>query len=93
MRGSPFAEITKPCEVFLDAQTGLPTKLTFFVHPPENLRVSFPATVEYSGYQAVSGVLIPTSVKYSIRGQLLTEIVVSQFAINTGASLAEFQVR
>lgn len=92
-RGNAFEEITKPCEVFIDVQSGLPTRLTFFAHPPENLRISFPVQVEYSNYQSSSGILIPTVVKYSIRGHLLLEITVSRFSTNTGIAATEFQLR
>ncbi len=92
-RDAGLAEVLQPCDVLLDAQTGLPLKLTFSAHPPENLLVSIPIEIEYSDYRAFSGLLIPTRIRHSILGQLMSEILVTQFSINTGLSPADFQVR
>lgn len=88
-----FAEVYSPCDVLIDAQTGLPLKLTFSMHPPENLLVDIPAEVEYAEYKQIWGLLLPTRIKFSLRGNLVTEVVINQFSLNVGAWPAEFEVR
>lgn len=88
-----LAEVLQPCDVYLDTQTGLPVKLIFSAHPPENLLISFPVEIGYLDYRAFSGLLVPTRIRHSIQGQLVAELLVTQFSANTGVSPAEFQVR
>lgn len=88
-----FAEVYGPCDVLIDAQTGLPLKLTFSMHPPENLLVDVPVEVDYSEYRQIHGLLIPVRIRFHIGRTLASETVVNQFSLNVGASPAEFEVR
>ena len=85
-------EVLSPCDVYIDSATSLPFRLTYFLHPPADLKIRIPAQVEYSDYRAVSGVLLPYDVKFSIRGKLIAEYKLSSFTANVGLSPSEFSV-
>ena len=88
-----WEEVFRPSDLYLDAQTLLPVKLTYSLHPPANLLVDIPVEVEYSQYRNISGILVPFHVTYSIRGRLMLEYNFTSFAVNQGASEADFALR
>jgi hypothetical protein len=88
-----WAAVYSPCDIFLDAVTGLPVRIAYSLHPPANLRVDIPVEVKYQDYKNISGILIPYHVTYSIRGRLVSEFHTTRFAINQGVSAFDFKVR
>jgi len=88
-----LTEVMEPCDVFMDPQTFLPVRLRFSLHPSVNLLVDIPAEVEYRDYKFISGLLIPTQLRYSVRSRLVNEIFLKSFAPNVGLSPTDFAVR
>jgi len=86
-------ELRTPLDVYLDAQSLLVAKLVYPARPPSNLRQSVPVEVSYSDYRAVSGLLIPLHVTYSLRGQIISEYRITSVAVNQGVREEEFEVR
>jgi len=80
-----------PCEIYFDSQSLLMTKLIYDIRSPADLRKTLPITVAYQNYKVVSGLAIPFSVTYTVRGTPLSNQVVQDVIVNAPVTTSEFQ--
>lgn len=79
-------------DVYLDATSLLPVELDFNIHPDDNAAADIPVEIQYGDYQRLSGILVPTQVRKLINHTLFLDLKLTEAAINTGLSPADFDV-
>lgn len=79
-------------DVYLDASSSLPVELDFNLHPDQTLSVDIPAQVQYSGYEKINGILLPTHVQKFINHALLLDLNVTGATANTALSPTDFGI-
>ena len=77
------------CEVWVDAQTNLPTRIRVS-HSPLDRRVSIPLDLDFSDYRAVNGVLFPFSVAVSMGTHVKGQIQFQSITLNVPVSPNDF---
>lgn len=79
--------------IYLDAASHVPVALAFSVHPDNNLRVSIPVEIRFSGYQELGGIQVPTRIQKFLQGTLTLDLVVTSLAANTGIPDSDFSTQ
>ena len=77
-------------DLYLDPKTFLPVKLSLNTHPDDNALLDLPVLIEFSNYQAVSGVTVPMHVQKQLNGTLALDVQVQNVAVNSGLSQSNF---
>lgn len=80
-------------DLYLDPGTLLPVALAFNVHPDNNAGLDIPAEIQFSNYQAVSGVLVPSHVQKYLNNSLVLDLQFSNVTLNSGLTAAAFQLQ
>ena len=78
-------------ELYLDSQTHVVVAISRYVASNDALENRIRTEWRYSGYQQVSGVLIPTSIQCILDGQQYDQIRISSVSTGTALSEADFQ--
>lgn len=78
-------------ELYFDPETRMPVRLRYYEHPGD-WRVNIPVDVEFSDFKVVNGILFPTRVTRSIRGQKLGEYVFESLVFGAELSAQDFAV-
>lgn len=60
-------------------------------HPKDKLSKTCPHEVQFSNYQAISGILVPFSITETVCGQQTSSIQLTQAAFNSGLTDSDFQ--
>lgn len=89
----PTAKQLSTMDFYLDATTLLPVAVTFKAHPDNDAMKDLAIEVDFSDYQAISGVMVPTHIQRYSQGNLLVDITVTSASFNTGLPLSVFAVR
>jgi len=79
-------------DFYLNTTTLLPAAVVFNVHPDDNQASNMVTEVDFSNYQAVTGVSIPSHIQKYVQGALQVDFTVSSAAINTGLTMSEFTI-
>jgi hypothetical protein len=79
-------------DYYLDATTLLPSAITFNVHPDNDAGANIPVEIDFSNYQAFSGVQVPTHIQKYLQGTLLIDLTISGATFNTGIPLSDFAI-
>ena len=79
-------------DVYLDATSLLPVELDFNIHPDDNAGADIPVEIQYGDYQRLGGVLVPTQVRKFINHTLFLDLKLTEAAVNTNLSPADFDV-
>jgi hypothetical protein len=79
-------------DFYLNATTFLPVAVAFNAHPDNGSTANLLTEVDFSNYQNVSGVLVPTRIQRYFQGGLIVDITVSNASFNTGLPLSDFSV-
>ena len=77
-------------DFYLDATSLLPTAIVFNAHPDTDATSNIATEVDFSNYQAVSGVLVPMHIQRFFQGTLTIDLTVSSATFNTGIALSTF---
>lgn len=77
-------------DIYLDSKTFLPAKYSFATHPDNDALTDIPVSVEYSNYQVMGGITVPTHVQRLLNETLALDLQVGSVAVNTGLSSASF---
>jgi len=77
------------CELYVNPQTGVPVRIRVYQHPIDR-RASVPLDLDFTDYQAVSGLLFPMAISFSIAGQPMSEIHLQSIALNASVSASDF---
>jgi len=80
-------------DLWLDATTLLPAKLSFSIHPDQNAGFDIPVRIEFSNYQAVNGIVIPTHVQKFINNTLTLDAQIQSASINSGLTASVFTLQ
>lgn len=87
---SPSPQQLSTMNFYLDATTLLPAAVTFNAHPDNGATTNLLVEVDFSNYQAVSGVAVPMHIQRYQQGNLMADVVVTGASFNTGLSLSIF---
>jgi hypothetical protein len=79
-------------DFYLDAVTLLPVSTTFNAYPDHSLSTRLPIEIEFSNFQRMDGVLVPTSIEKYLQGNLLMKVEISSASFNSGLSLSSFTI-
>jgi len=71
-------------DLYLDANTLLPAKLKYNIHPDQNAAIDIPVPVEYSDYKTVNGVLLPHHLQKYLNNSLMQDIQIQTVIFNSG---------
>lgn len=80
-------------DFYLDATSFLPVAVVFDQHPDilnNNVPWNIPVEVDFSDYQAISGVQVPMHIQKSVGGAPRLDIHVTDATFNTGLALSAF---
>jgi hypothetical protein len=88
----PSPQQLSTIDFYLDATTFLPVTIIFNAHPDNNASANLPVEVDFSNYQVLNGVAVPTHIQRSLQGNLLVDITVSGASFNTGLPLSDFTI-
>ena len=80
-------------DLYLDAATHLPVALDFNIHPDNDFGLSIPVEIQFSGYQKMGGIIVPTHIQKLIQGTLTFDFYVSSVTINSGLTDSEFSTQ
>jgi hypothetical protein len=89
---SPSPQQLSTMDFYLDATTLLPAAVTFNAHPDSNANANLIVEVDFSNYQAVSGVVVPMHIQRYQQGTLMVDVVLTGASFNTGLPLSLFTV-
>jgi len=89
---NPSPKQLSTMDFYLDSSTLLPSAVTFNSHPDGNAGANLLVEVDFSNYQAISSVLVPTHIQKYQQGNLLVDITVSGASFNSGLSLSTFVI-
>jgi hypothetical protein len=95
--GSPasIAEIQdlSRTEIYLDATTYLPVRITFNDHPDRDARTSIPVEIRYSGYQPIDGTQVPFEIQQYRNHALSLDLRVENAVLNTSIATNLFNLQ
>lgn len=80
-------------DLYVDAGNFLPVSLAFNTHPDHNALQDIPVSIEFSGYQKMSGIMTPLHIQKFLQRSLLLDISITSVTINPGAPPSEFQIQ
>ncbi len=86
------AQTLSTVDFYLDATTFLPSAITFNAHPDNLASGNLPVEIDFSNYQNIGGVNVPTHIQKYLQGTLLIDVTISSATFNTGISLSNFSV-
>jgi len=79
-------------DFYLDAATLLPSAVVFNAHPDNDPGTNIPVEIDFSNYQAISGIAVPLHIQKYLQGSLVTDLVISNAVFNTGLPLSTFAI-
>jgi hypothetical protein len=86
---SPLAALSSE-DIYLDSTSLLPVAILFNTHPDNDAAVNITVEIDFSNYQKLSGVLVPTKVQQLLNNGLFLDITIQSAAVNSGLSDAPF---
>ena len=89
---TPTAQQLSTMNFYLNATTLLPVAVTFNAHPDNNANTNLLIEVDFSNYQTMSGVQVPTLIQKFSQGNLLVAVTVTGASFNTGLPLSDFTI-
>jgi hypothetical protein len=89
---SPSPQQLSAMDFYLDATTFLPAAVNFNAHPDNNAGTNLPVEIDFSSYQVLNGVMVPTSIQRYLQGNLMVDITISSASFNTGLPLSDFTI-
>jgi hypothetical protein len=89
---SPSPQQLTTMDFYLNATTLVPVAVTFNAHPDTNAGTNISLEVDFSNYQVISGVLVPTHIQRYRQNTLEIDLTVTSASFNTGISLSNFSI-
>jgi hypothetical protein len=80
-------------DLWLDASTLLPAKAAFSIHPDSSAAINIPVLIEYSQYQTLNGVLMPSQIQQFINNTLMLNLQVQSAVFNSGLPPSTFSIQ
>jgi hypothetical protein len=91
--GAATVEQMTTRDFFVDAGNYLPVAIRDTTHPIRGASEAYLHGIEFSGYQAVSGLRVPFSIAEKVGGQTIWMARISSVSFNTGLADADFQLQ
>jgi hypothetical protein len=88
-----LAALEAPADLYFDSQTLFLVRLVHVIRPPGNLRRTETLEIDYSQYKFIAGLAVPFHVSLSLRGNVIRDLQVTDFIVNSGAQAADFMLR
>ena len=80
-------------DVYLDAASHLPVALAINIHPDNDMGLNIPVQIQFSGYQQMGGITVPTRIQKLLQGTLTLDFTVGSVAVNSGIPDSEFSTQ
>lgn len=80
-------------DLWVDGSTFLPSKVAFNIHPDSSAGINIPVLVEYSQYQMLNGVLMPTEVRKLVNSTPNLNLQVQSAVFNSGLPPSTFTLQ
>jgi hypothetical protein len=80
-------------DVYLDAASLLPVAVLFNSHPDDDAMTNIAIEVDYSNYQPISGIQVPTHVQKFISGGLAEDVTIASAVFNSGLADSLFTIQ
>lgn len=80
-------------DVWLDANTGLPERISFVRRNGSGATPRIPLDAYFSGYKTASGIAYPTQINLSLNGTPWNFITINNVSFNTGLTDSSFSVQ
>ena len=80
-------------EIYLDATTYLPVRITFNDHPDRDARTSIPVEIRYSSYQPINGTQVPFEIQQYRNHALSLDLQVENAVLNTNIAASLFNLQ
>jgi hypothetical protein len=77
---------------FRTSNTFLPAAIMFNAHPDNSASGNLVIEVDFSTYQTLNGIMVPTRIQRSLQGNVLVDITVTGASFNTGLPLSDFTI-
>jgi len=90
---TPTTRQLSTMDIYLDAATFLPSAFVFNVHPNNDSTQSIPVEVDFSAYQALSGVQVPFRIQRYVAGNLGFDLSVTSAQFNSGLPDSLFAIQ
>jgi hypothetical protein len=91
-QSNPTVQQWSTMDFYLDATTLLPAAVTFNAHPDNSAIANLLVEVDFSNYQTLDGVMMPTQIQRSLQGNVLVALTITGAAFNTGLPLSDFTI-
>jgi hypothetical protein len=79
-------------DLWLNATTLLPAQLSYSIHPDANAGLVVPVLVQFSNYQTLDGITVPTQIQKYVNSTLVLNAQIQSVSINTGLSASIFSL-
>ena len=77
-------------DLYIDSSSLLPVALVFTTHPDNNAFLNIPVEVDFSNYQAVSGVQVPFHIQVLRNGTVFLDVTIQNAILNSGLTASAF---
>src|SRR5437588_5356259 len=77
-------------DIYLDSTTNLPVAIDFNVHPDTDAGLDLPLEVQFSGWQPVNGIQVPSHIQKFLQGSLTLDLSGVTISVNTGLPQSDF---
>ncbi len=79
-------------DFYLDSATNLPVAIDFNTHPDTNALLDQPLEIQFSGWQPVNGIEVPSRIQKFLQGSLTLDLSGLTVSVNTGLPQADFTI-
>lgn len=91
--GLPNLSHLTQMDLFLDSSTLLPARLTFNMHPDNDMQLDIPIDVVFSDYRAVAGAMVAFHVQKSFNNSLSLDLQFESATLNSGLTASLFNAQ
>jgi hypothetical protein len=79
-------------DLYLDSTTHLPVAIDFNIHPDTDAGLNQPVEVQFSGWQPVNGIQVPSRIQKFLQGSLTLDLTALTISVNTGLPQSDFTI-
>ena len=79
-------------DIYLDSATNLPVAIDFNLHPDTDAGLDLPLEVQFSGWQPVNGIQVPSRIQKFLQGSLTLDLSGVTISVNTGLPQSDFTI-
>jgi hypothetical protein len=87
-----FSHLTQ-MDLFIDSNTLLPVRLSFNVHPDNDMGLDIPVDIAFSDYRVVSGAQVPFHIQRSLNNSLTLDFQAQTVNLNSNLTAVTFSVQ